>query len=51
MLKNLVAINSISKETRRSLKPNGTRPGIMYRIWKVHKDIIDTSPPFDLFCQ
>ena len=48
MLKNLVAINSISKETRR---PVGTRPGIMYRIWKVHKDIIDTSPPFDLFCQ
>ena len=46
ILKKLVASNSISEETRRSLKPVGTRPGIMYRLCKVHKDIIDNCPPF-----
>ena len=30
----------------RSLKPVGTRPGIMYGLCKVHKDIIDNCPPF-----
>ena len=45
-LKKLVASNSISEETRRSLKPVGTRPGIMYGLCKVHKDIIDNCPPF-----
>ena len=34
-LKELVASNSISKETRRSLKPVGNRPGIMYGLCKV----------------
>ena len=38
--------NSISEETRRSLKPVGTRPGIMYGLYKVHKDIIDNCLPF-----
>ena len=46
ILKKLVASNSISEETRRSLKPVGTRPGIMYGLCKVHKDIIDNCPPF-----
>ena len=46
ILKKLVASNSISEETRRSLKPVGTRPGIMYGLCKVHKDIIDSCPPF-----
>ena len=46
ILKKLVASNSISEETRRSLKPVGTRPGIMYGLCKVHKDIIDNYPPF-----
>ena len=41
ILKQLVASNSISQETRRSLKPVGTRRGIMYRVCKVHKGIID----------
>ena len=41
ILKQLVASNSISQETRRSLKPVGTRRGIMYGVCKVHKDIID----------
>ena len=46
ILKKLVASNSISEETRRSLKPVGTRPGIMYGLCKVHKDIIDNCLPF-----
>ena len=46
ILKKLVAANSISEETKRSLKPVGTRTGIMYRLCKVHKDIIDNCPPF-----
>ena len=42
ILKKLVASNSISEETRISLKPVGTRPGvIMYGLCKTHKDIID----------
>ena len=48
ILKKLVASKSISEETRRSLKPVGTRPGIMYGLCKVHKDIIDNCPPFRL---
>ena len=46
ILKRLVATNSISEETSRSLKLVGTRPGIMYGLCKVQKDIIDNSPPF-----
>ena len=46
ILKKLVASKSIYEETRRSLKPVGTRPGIMYGLCKVHKDIIDNCPPF-----
>ena len=44
--KKLVASNSISEETQRSLKPVGTRSGIIFGFWKVHKDIIDNCPPF-----
>ena len=46
ILKKLVASKSISEETRRSLKPVGTRPGIMYGLFKFHKDIVDNCPPF-----
>ena len=46
IFKKLVATNSISEETRKSLKPVGTRPGTMYGLRKVHKDIIDNFPPF-----
>ena len=28
------------------LKPVRTRPGTMYELYKVHKDIIDSCPPF-----
>ena len=46
ILKNLFASNSISEETRRSLKAVRTKPGIMYGICKVRKDIIDNYPHF-----
>ena len=44
-LKKLVTSNSISEETRRSLKPVGSWSGIMYGLCKIHKDI-DNCPPF-----
>ena len=46
IFKKLVASNSISEETRRSLKPVGTRSGIMYGLYKFHKDIINNCPSF-----
>ena len=45
-LKKLVASVNIFEETWRSFKPVGTRPGIMFGLCKVHKDIIDNCPPF-----
>ena len=45
IFKKLGASNSISEEIR-SLKPVGTRLGIMYGLSKVYKDIIDNCPPF-----
>ena len=41
----LAASNSISEETKRSLKPVGTRPGIIYELDKFHEDI-ENCPPF-----
>ena len=38
--------NIISEETRRYLKVIGTRPVIMYGLFKVHKGIIGNCPPF-----
>ena len=46
IFKQLVGSNSISEETRRSLKPVGTRPSIMYGLCKIQKDIIDNCPSF-----
>ena len=46
VLKKLVASNIMSPETRRSLKPVGTRPSIMYGLYKVYKDTLDNYPPF-----
>ena len=34
------------RETKRSLKPVGTRSGIIYGFCKVYEDIIDHSLPF-----
>ena len=39
--KTLAASDSVSEETRRSLKPVGTRPGTIYGLCIVHKDIVD----------
>ena len=44
--KKLVGSNSMSEETRRHLKSVGTRPGIMYGSYKVHKKCVDGCPPF-----
>ena len=43
--KKLVDSNSISEETRKHLKPMGTRPGIMYSPCKMHKKCVDGCPP------
>ena len=43
--KKLLVSNNISEETRRYLKLIGTRPVIMYGLFKVHKGIIDNCPP------
>ena len=44
-LKILAASNSISEETKRSLRPVGTRPGIIYELDKFHNEI-KNYPPF-----
>ena len=46
LYKKLVVSNSMSEETRRHLKPAGTRPGIMYGSCKAHKKCVDGCPPF-----
>ena len=39
-------------EASRSLKPVGTRPGIIYGLFKIDKYILSTTAYlFDLFCQ
>ena len=42
----LLSSNSISEETRIFPKPVGTRPGIMYGLCKIHKDITNNCLPF-----
>ena len=44
IFKNLVTSNSISGETRRSLKPVGTRPSVICELSKVNKDIVENCP-------
>ena len=51
IFRKLVASNSISEETRRYLKPVGTRSGIMYRFVKFPKISSIIACLFDLFCQ
>ena len=46
IFKKVVASNTTSEETRRSVKPVGTRSGIMYGFYKFHKDIINNCPSF-----
>ena len=45
-LKNFLRLIKRITDKTRSLKPVGTRPGIMYGLCKVRKDIIDNCPPF-----
>ena len=45
IFKNLSDSNSMSIEMRNSVKPVGTRPGIMYWNYKVHKQQVDSWPP------
>ena len=43
VLKKLIVSHSIFEETR-SLKPVMTRPGIMYGLFKVHKNVCNCQP-------
>ena len=46
VLKKFVESKSMTEKTRKSLKPVGARPGIMYGSCKVHKASVGTCPPF-----
>ena len=46
VLKKLVESKSMTEKTRKSLKPVGTRPGVMYGSCKVHKANVGNCPPF-----
>ena len=46
VLKKLVESNSMTDKTRKSFKPVGTRPAVMYGSCKVHKASVENFPPF-----
>ena len=46
VLKKFVEPKSMTEITRKSLKPVGTRPGVMYGSCKVHKASVGNCPPF-----
>ena len=46
VFKKFVESKTMTEKTRKSLKPLGTRPGIMYRSCKVHKATVGNCPPF-----
>ena len=46
VLKKFVESKCMIGKTRKSLKPVGTRPGIMYGSCKVHKASVGNCPPF-----
>ena len=46
VLKKFAESKSVSEKTRKSLKPVGTRPGIMYGSCKLHKASVGNCPPF-----
>ena len=46
VLKKLVESKSMTEITRKSLKPVGTRPGVMYGSCKVHKASLGNCLPF-----
>ena len=45
-LKKLVESKSMAEKTSKSLKPVGTRPGVMYDSYKVHEASVENCPPF-----
>ena len=46
VLKKLVESKSMTEKTRKSLKPVGTRPGVINGSWKVHDASVGNCPPF-----
>ena len=46
LLKKFVESKSMTEKIRKSLKPVGTRPGIMYGSCKIHKASVGNCPPF-----
>ena len=46
VLKNLVQSKSMTEKTKKSLKPVGTRPGVMYGSCKVHKASVGNCAAF-----
>ena len=38
--------NKITEQTRKSLKPVGSKPGVIYGLYNVHKASIENCPPF-----
>ena len=49
IFKNLVDSNSMAKEMCKFVKPVETRPGVMYRNCKVHKQQVDDCPHLSQF--
>ena len=46
IVKNFFSFYNVSQETRGSLKPVDAKPGVIYRIYKVCKYIINNCPSF-----
>ena len=46
LLKNFKTSEVISETVYKSLKPRGSKFGILYALCKVHKQLVDNCPPF-----
>ena len=46
VLKRLVKSNNMTEKNRESLKPVGSRPGVMYRLCMVHQASVENCPLF-----
>ena len=45
-LKSLKSSGALSVEQHKKIKAVGSRPGVLYGLCKVHKNIVDRCPPF-----
>ena len=45
-----VNLNVISDKIYNDLYPTESRPGVLYGLYKMHKNIADGVPSFTLFC-